>query len=86
MRIPRASGVGVFGRAVLVSIEVLWCDDLADSASCLAKLEGAAFTTVVDNWSTEPKIRDTNINDIQYQYSGSFSAVSKANLVMKCCK
>ena len=30
-----------------------------------------------------PKIRDTNINAIPYQYSGSFSAVSKPNFASK---
>ena len=29
-----------------------------------------------------PKIRDTNINDIPYPYSGSFSAVSKPNFAI----
>jgi hypothetical protein len=32
---------------------------------------------------TWPKIRDTNINDIPYSYSGSFSAVSKPNFASK---
>ena len=31
--------------------------------------------------SAEPKIRDTNINDIPYLYSGSFSVVSKPNSI-----
>ena len=30
-----------------------------------------------------PNIRDTNINDIPYSYSGSFSAVSKPNFTSK---
>jgi hypothetical protein len=35
-------------------VAVHWCDDLADSAACLAKLGDASFTAVVDNWSKSP--------------------------------
>ena len=33
--------------------------------------------------STGPKIKDTNINDIPYSYSGSFSAASKPTFASK---
>ena len=35
------------------------------------------------DWVAGPKIRDTNINDIPYPYSGSFSAVSKSTFASK---
>ena len=34
-------------------------------------------------WYAGPKIRDTNVNDIPYPYSGSFSAVSKSTFASK---
>ena len=34
-------------------------------------------------WLPGPKIRNTNIVDISYSYSGSFSAVSKPNFASK---
>ena len=36
-------------------ITVKWCDDLEDSSTCIAALEGATFSAVVDNWSKSPE-------------------------------
>jgi len=35
-------------------VKTIWCDDLTDSAACIATLEGAAFSSVIDNWSKSP--------------------------------
>ncbi len=37
-------------------VDVHWCDDLADAPACLAKLGGATYDAVVDNWSKEPEL------------------------------
>lgn len=36
-------------------VEVIWCDNLNDASACIAKLEGAKFSAVVDNWSKQPE-------------------------------
>jgi len=44
-----------YGDLDEAGVQVLWCDDLADSAACLAKLNGATFGSVIDNWSKSPE-------------------------------
>mmetsp|Transcript_5849 Transcript_5849/g.17515 ORF Transcript_5849/g.17515 Transcript_5849/m.17515 type:complete len:355 (+) Transcript_5849:1457-2521(+) len=36
-------------------VKVIWGGDLSEAAVCLAKLEGASFSAVVDNWSKSPE-------------------------------
>ena len=36
-------------------VKVIWGGDLSEAAACLAKLEGASFSAVVDNWSKSPE-------------------------------
>ena len=36
-------------------VKVIWGGDLSDGAASLAKLDGASFDAVVDNWSKSPE-------------------------------
>eukprot|EP00900_Chrysochromulina_parva_P022773 jgi/Chrpa1/5129/Chrysochromulina_OHIO_Genome00015126-RA len=44
-----------YGDLDAAGVTVHWCDNLEDSAACLAALGGARFTAVVDNWSKSPE-------------------------------
>lgn len=44
-----------YGDLDAAGVKVLWCDDLKDASSCLAKLGGESFSAVVDNWSKSPE-------------------------------
>jgi len=44
-----------YGDLDAAGVNVIWCDDLTDSAACLEKLGGASFGAVVDNWSKSPE-------------------------------
>jgi len=44
-----------YGALEDAGVTTLWCDDLGDSAACIAKLGGASFNAVVDNWSKSPE-------------------------------
>ncbi len=44
-----------YGDLDAAGVKVIWCDDLKDSASCIASLGGASFDAVVDNWSKSPE-------------------------------
>jgi len=44
-----------YGDLDAAGVAVKWCDDLGDSEACLAALDGASFSTVVDNWSKSPE-------------------------------
>lgn len=44
-----------YGDLDAAGVQVLWCDDLTNAPECLAKLGGATFGSVVDNWSKSPE-------------------------------
>jgi len=44
-----------YGDLDTAGVKVIWCEDLTDAPACLAKLEGATFGSVIDNWSKSPE-------------------------------
>ena len=44
-----------YGDLTSAGVDVIWCDSLEDAPTCLAKLGGANFDAVVDNWSKSPE-------------------------------
>lgn len=45
-----------YGDLDTAGVKVIWGGDLSDAEACLAKLDGASFDAVVDNWSKSPEL------------------------------
>jgi nucleoside-diphosphate-sugar epimerase len=45
-----------YGDLDAAGVNVVWGGDLSDADACLAKLDGASFDAVVDNWSKAPEL------------------------------
>ena len=44
-----------YGDLDAAGVKVIWCDDLSDADASIARLNGAEFAAVVDNWSKSPE-------------------------------
>jgi hypothetical protein len=71
-----------YGDLDAAGVQVLWCEDLANAPECLAKLGGASFGSVVDNWSKSPEdiqpyaqaAKDWGVSTFAYVSSAGMSA------------
>lgn len=61
-------------------VNVLWCDSLDAAPECLAKLDGASFSSVVDNWSKSPEQITPYAEAAKAWGVSSYSYVSSAGM------
>lgn len=69
-----------YGALDAAGVTVHWCEDLADSSSCLAKLGDSSFNAIVDNWSKSPEAITPYAKAAQDWGVSSYSFISSAGM------